>query len=136
MTSPFIFRSGNELVLSREEVAKSEETVVDWAKSLGISAEAVLPEEGGGNTVLRAAADAYNSQTLYLWEEGNAPAVTKYTVNNGGYADDPDFRPYLVTFPVPEGTKVKGAVLICAGGAFQFRSDGMEATSSLAGWRS
>lgn len=85
-------------------------------------------EVGDGNTVMSAAAAAHNSQTLYLWEEGNAPAVTEYTVNNGRYADDPDFRPYLVTFPVPEGTEVKGAVLICAGGAFQFRSDEMEGT--------
>lgn len=48
--------------------------------------------------------------------------------DHGNYADDPDFRPYLMSFPVPEGTKVKGAVLICAGGAFQFRSDEMEGT--------
>lgn len=56
------------------------------------------------------------------------PAVTEYTENNGNYADDPDFRPYMVTFPVPEGTEVKGAVLINAGGAFQFRSNQMEGT--------
>ena len=75
-----------------------------------------------------ATADPQNSQTLYLWEEGNVPAVTEYTQNNGNYFDDPDFRPYLVSFPVPEGTAVKGAVLICAGGAFQFRSDENEGT--------
>jgi len=46
----------------------------------------------------------------------------------GSYADNPDFRPYIVTFPVPEGTEVKGAVLICAEGAFQFRSDQNEGT--------
>lgn len=81
-----------------------------------------------GNTVLTTAADARNSQTLYLWEEGNVPAMTEYTVNNGNYFDNPDFRPYVVTFPVPEGTEVKGAVLICAGGAFQYRSDANEGT--------
>lgn len=75
-----------------------------------------------------AVADPVNQQILYLWEEGNMPAVTEYTENNGNYADDPDFRPYMVTFPVPEGTEVKGAVLINAGGAFQFRSDQMEGT--------
>lgn len=119
---------GNELVLSRNDVAESEETVVEWAKGLGINAEAKLPESGDGSTVLSAAADAHNSQTLYLWEEGNVPATTEYTQNNGNYSDDPDFRPYLVSFPVPEGTEVKGAVLICAGGAFQFRSDENEGT--------
>lgn len=55
-------------------------------------------------------------QVLYLWEEGNAPAETEYTENDGGYFDDPDFRPYITRFPVPEGTAVKGAVLICPGG--------------------
>lgn len=78
---------------------------------------------GTGNTVATAQVTPHAQQVLYLWEEGNAPAVTEYTVNNGSYSDDPDFRPYLTTFPVPEGTAVKGAVLICPGGAFQFRSD-------------
>ncbi len=84
--------------------------------------------ENTGDTVATAAADPKNSQVLYLWEEGNMPAKTQYTQNNGNYADDPDFRPYVVTFPVPESTPVKGAVLINAGGAFQFRSDQMEGT--------
>ena len=43
-------------------------------------------------------------QVFYLWEENNVPAETVYTENNGGYFDDPDFRPYLTSFPVPEGT--------------------------------
>lgn len=119
---------GNELILSRNDVAESEETVVAWAQGLGINADAEMPDGGSGNTVLTATADVRNSQTLYLWEEGNVPAITEYTQNNGNYADDPDFRPYLVSFPVPEGTAVKGAVLICAGGAFQYRSDENEGT--------
>lgn len=82
----------------------------------------------GGNTVATAVADSRNSQTLYLWEDGNAPATTNYTVNKSGYFDEPDFRPTVTTFPVPEGTEIKGAVLVCAGGAFQFRSDEMEGT--------
>lgn len=60
--------------------------------------------------------DPTTRQTFYLWEEGNMPAVTEYTENNGRYADDPDFRPTVRTFPVPERTDVRGAVLICAGG--------------------
>lgn len=56
------------------------------------------------------------------------PAITEYTTNDGRYFDDPNFRPYLVSFPVPDGTEIKGAVLICAGGAFQFRSDNNEGT--------
>lgn len=125
---PGALMMGNELVLSRNDVAESGETVMEWAKGLGINAEVKMPETGNGNTVLSAVADSHNSQTLYLWEEGNVPATTEYTQNNGNYSDDPDFRPYLVSFPVPEGTEVKGAVLICAGGAFQYRSDENEGT--------
>lgn len=67
----------NELILSRNDVAKSEEKVVSWAKKLGISAKAELPEQAGGSAVLSAVADAHNSQTLYLWEEGNTPFCQK-----------------------------------------------------------
>ena len=76
-----------------------------------------------GNTVAAAIPTPGEKQVLYLWEEGNVPAKTKYTVNNGRHSDDPDFHPYLTYFPVPENVEIKGAVLICAGGAFQYRSD-------------
>ena len=93
-----------------------------------VKAEEAPPPAGGGDTVLTALPDPRIRQTFYLWEEGNAPAVTEYTVNSGGYFDEPDFRPTITSFPVPEGTSVKGAVLVCAGGAFQFRSDENEGT--------
>lgn len=59
---------------------------------------------------------------IFLWPEGNMPSVTAYEVNNGSYQDDPGFRPNMVWYPVPEGVEVKGAVLVCPGGAFMFRS--------------
>lgn len=90
---------------------------------------AAAPSRPFGDTVATAAVTPHEQQTLYLWEENCAPAVTQYTVNNGNYSDDPDFRPYLTFYPVPEGTAVKGAVLICPGGAFMFRSDGPEGVS-------
>lgn len=124
---PGAFVSDNTLSLSRNDVAGSEEEVIAWAESLELNEEAELPDSGS-DTVATAAADPANQQTLYLWEEGNAPAVTEYTENNGSYFDEPDFRPYVVTFPVPEETEVKGAVLVNAGGAFQFRSDQVEGT--------
>lgn len=100
-----------------------EAEITQWARKLGLDDAAFTPESGDGSTVATAAVTPGEQQVLYLWEEGNAPAVTEYTVNNGGYSDDPDFRPYLTSFPVPEGTPIKGAVLICPGGAFQYRSD-------------
>lgn len=57
-------------------------------------------------------------QTIILWNEGNIPAY------NASYqaasADEDDFIPYIESFPA-QG-EIKGAVLICPGGAFQFRS--------------
>lgn len=118
----------NALVLSRGDVAGSAETVSDWALGLDLVSDSDLPGTGDGNTVLTAAVDPHSQQVFYLWEEGNVPAVTEYTVNNGNYSDNPDFRPYVTSFPVPDGTEIKGAVLICAGGAFQYRSDQFEGT--------
>jgi acetyl esterase/lipase len=46
-----------------------------------------------------------------------------YTENNSGYFDPPGFRPSIMYFPAKQGVKVKGAVLVCPGGAFQFRSN-------------
>lgn len=63
-----------------------------------------------------------DAEYIYLWPEGNMPTVTSYTVNNGNYQDDPGFRPNMIWYPVPDGTEVKGAVMVCPGGAFMFRS--------------
>lgn len=81
-----------------------------------------------------------DAEHIYLWPEGNMPTITDYTVNNGNYQDDPDFRPNMVWYPVPDGTEVKGAVMVCPGGAFMFRSgnEGAPVAERLAelGWQS
>lgn len=59
-------------------------------------------------------------------DEGNIPTTKEYTVNNYGYFESPDFRSNIVHFPVEEGVDVKGAVLIYARGAFQFRGNDNE----------
>lgn len=124
---PGAFVSDDALSLSRNSVADSEEEIRQWAESLGLNTGNDVSKQES-DSVANAVADPENSQTLYLWEEGNVPATTEYTQNNGNYFDDPDFRPYLVSFPVPKGTEIKGAVLVCAGGAFQYRSDQGEGT--------
>lgn len=124
---PGAFISDQGLAIARDSLSENEEEIRQWAESLNFNGQNQEPE-GSSDTVAGASADPHNQQVLYLWEEGNMPSITEYTQNNGYYADDPDFRPYMVTFPVPEGTEVKGAVLICAGGAFQFRSDQNEGT--------
>ena len=50
----------------------------------------------------------------------NAPAQTEVT--RDGY-DPAGFRPYVTAIPVREGTDVKGAVVLLAGGAFQARAN-------------
>jgi len=72
---------------------------------------------------IKAALPSEVPRQIYLWETGNVPGTTVYTVNNSGYFDPPGFRPNIVYFPAKEGVKVKGAVLVCPGGAFQFRSN-------------
>ena len=99
-----------------------EDAVAFWEAQAGVQQDAER------NTLLTASPTPEKQQVLYVWEEGKAPATTVYTQNTGNYFDDPDFRPYVTTFPAAEGIPVKGAVVICAGGAFQFRSDANEGT--------
>lgn len=82
-----------------------------------------LPEPAGNQTILNTATDPTNIQVLYLWEEGNVPAVTSFTPNMTGYFDDWDFRPYVTAIPVREGVTPRGAVVLMAGGAYQFRGN-------------
>jgi len=64
------------------------------------------------------------SAVICLWAEGNIPAVTKVQASsNSRYADAPDFRPNMKVFPAKEGMPVKGAVILCSGGAFSFRNN-------------
>ncbi len=54
---------------------------------------------------------------IYLWEEGNMPASGKYLENpDYRYNHDPDFKPYMYEFLLPEDVLPKGAVILCAGG--------------------
>ena len=99
-----------------------EDAIAFW------EAQVRAEETAEKDTLLTASPTPDRQQVLYVWEEGKAPATTVYTQNNGNYFDEPDFRPYVTTYPVAEGIHVKGAVVICAGGAFQFRSDENEGT--------
>lgn len=53
-----------------------------------------------------------------LWTKGNIPAVT----NNTNNSDGTDFIPNMEVFTVDSTSTPKGAVMICPGGAFFFRS--------------
>ena len=82
-----------------------------------------LPEPEDNQTVFNTAPDPSKIQVLYLWEEGNVPAQTEFTENMTGYYDSYNFRPYVTVISVREGTPVKGAVVLLAGGAFQVRGN-------------
>ena len=53
-----------------------------------------------------------------LWFQDRIPSRTQGASNSDG----PDFIPNMEVFTVEQGTKPKGAVVICPGGAFVFRS--------------
>lgn len=67
--------------------------------------------------------DVDGEDMIYLWNGDNVPTETVYTENDNDYFDDPDFRPYMTVYDVPEGVDVKGAMLVSPGGAFLFRSE-------------
>lgn len=61
---------------------------------------------------------------IYLWAKDNIPAITKAQASsNSRYADPPDFIPNMKVFPAKDGVPVKGAVILCSGGAFAFRGN-------------
>lgn len=62
--------------------------------------------------------EAVMTGKVNLWEKGNIPTTT-HNVNN---SDGPDFIPNMEVFTVDESATPKGAVIICPGGAFAFRS--------------
>ncbi len=91
-----------------------------------------LPEPEGNATVMNTAPDPTQIQALYLWEEGNVPAVTEFTPDMNGYFDEYDFRPYVTAIPVREGVTPRGAVVLLAGGAFMFRGNYTDALPTAA----
>jgi len=58
------------------------------------------------------------SGTVNLWYSGRIPATTR----NASNSDGPDFIPNMEVFTVDKNVNPKGAVIICPGGAFIFRS--------------
>ena len=79
----------------------------------------IVPGAGSENIDNSLISDnAVMSGKVDLWRKGNIPTLTK-SANN---SDGPDFIPNLEVFTVPESINPKGAVMICPGGAFMFRS--------------
>lgn len=96
-------------------------TLDDWSRELMLK-KMPTPEKSS-DTVLHAKIDTSKFQAFYLWEKGNVPAKTKFTKNMTGYFDNYDFRPFVTAIPVHKGVKPKGAVVLMAGGAYQFRGN-------------
>ncbi|MCM1276572.1 MAG: alpha/beta hydrolase [Lachnospiraceae bacterium] len=104
----------------------------DWS---GGYASKRMPLPSGNQTVLNTAADPAKFQALYLWETDNVPAVTNFTENMTGYFDEWNFRPYVTAIPLREGVKPKGAVVLMAGGAYQFRGNFTDSLTTAAALR-
>jgi acetyl esterase/lipase len=75
------------------------------------------------------------SKRIYLWPRGKVPTITMYTENKeSAFADDPGFEPFMLERLVDKDTKIKGAVVISAGGGHNFRSnveEGLEVALAL-----
>lgn len=90
----------------------------DWSR---VDFDHVSPDPADSEgTVLSARVDRARSQQLFLWEDGRMPASTHSS--RTGY-DPADFRPTVTSMPSSKDAVVKGAVLLCAGGAFAIRGD-------------
>ena len=100
-----------------------EAAITQWAQSLPLRDGEPAPEGGTGNTVATAQVTPHAQQVLYLWEEGNAPTVTEYTVNNGSYSDDLGLPALLDHLPGARGDGGGGGRCLLPSRAFQFRSD-------------
>lgn len=94
--------------------------ISDWSSD-GMNRR--LPEPNGNETVRNTVPDLSTVQALYLWEENNVPAQTEFTDNMTGYYDNYNFRPYVTMIPLRENITAKGAVVLMAGGAYQFRGN-------------
>ena len=94
--------------------------ISDWSREDMLKK---TPKPKGNETVLNTVPNPAKIQARYLWEEGNVPAVTRFTEDMDGYFDEWDFRPYVTAIPVRDGVKPKGAVVLMAGGAYQFRGN-------------
>lgn len=76
----------------------TDEEIREWGAELELSdIKTAVPTAEEDNTVATATVTPDQQQVLYLWEEDNAPAQTEYTMNDGRYSDNPDFRPYLTS---------------------------------------
>ena len=70
-------------------------------------------------TVATAVVEPTRSQRLFLWEQESVPSTT--AANGSGY-DPAGFRPTVASV-LAVGDTVRGAVLLCAGGAFAVHGD-------------
>lgn len=121
------------LSISRNSIQDAEGDIIDWVKELGLyapSTENDSPESTNPDTdnTLPESTPEFNmatptpgvAQTVYLWEEGKMPCPRPYS---SSWNDPEDFKPNMEYRPVKEGVPVKGAVMLCAGGAFAFRGN-------------
>ena len=106
--------------------------ISDWSREDMLKK---TPKPKGNETVLNTVPNPAKIQALYLWEEGNVPAVTRFTEDMDGYFDEWDFRPYVTAIPVRDGVKPKGAVVLMAGGAYQFRGNYTDSLPTAAALR-
>lgn len=110
--------------------AYGDGTLAGWSRELMLKK---LPAPARPTDTVRSAVpDPGAFQAFYLWEEGNMPSVTHVRPTMRGYFDPPDFRPYVTVVPLPAGVRAVGAVVLMAGGAYEFRGNYTDALPTAA----
>ena len=113
------------LSISRDVIQDAEQDIVDWVKDLGLyhdpnTVDDTSSESENTPAFNLAVPTPGEAQTIYLWEEGKMPCPREYS---SSWNDPEDFKPHMEYRPVKKGVEVKGAVMLCAGGAFVFRGN-------------
>lgn len=117
--------------LGIKDVASSGVEIQTWINLINEQWNELNAEDSGKYAASSDAVDpsvdvsAPMQGTVKLWYKGNVPTVTRNAVNSDG----PDFIPNMTVFTVPDNVMPKGAVIICPGGAFQFRGMRVEGYS-------
>lgn len=117
--------------LGIKDVASSEVEIQTWINLINEQWNELNAEDSGKYPASGDAVDpsvdvsAPMQGTVNLWYKGNIPTITQNAVNSDG----PDFIPNMAVFTVPDSVTPKSAVIICPGGAFQFRGMRVEGYS-------
>lgn len=97
---------GNSALLLSADT--DDQSIIDWARELGLGDQAAAPEAGQGSTVATAQVTPGEQQVLYLWEEGNTPAPQSTPSTTAATLTVPISAPTSPATRCPTGWRLRG----------------------------